>query len=77
MSAPVTESETSDGWNSKSKGAIRAWLIDTIAKVSAGESIPVVDVTQGLEAWGIRQGALYDKVTEVLNELSALCNPLN
>ncbi len=77
MALPVSEIESQDGWNSKSKNAIRAWLIDTISKVANGESIPVVDVERGLEAWGIHQGALLGQVNEVLNELRLLCNPVN
>lgn len=77
LSLPVSEKEASDGWSGKSKAAIKAWLVETLAKVSKGEPIPEVSLSRGLDFWGVHDGFLLKEITELSNELRELCNPLH
>jgi hypothetical protein len=70
LGAPMSASETKDGWTAASKKQFHDFFIDLKQKLQAGEMPPKLSIGRGMDFAGITEGVLIENATEISNELN-------
>jgi len=71
LGAPVSTSESADGWSPESKIAIKAYFENLKQALQAGRALPPLDVCRGMDHWGVIGGPILEKAAQISNELRA------
>lgn len=68
LEAPLTPAERAVGWTKAVKSGYIQPLTDLLAQVRATGAVPYFPVVRSLDAYGIGEGELYDRMIRVANE---------
>jgi hypothetical protein len=69
LSLPPSAIEVREGWTDKSKSAIKKLLEDLLSKLRAGRPLPPVNISRGMDTWGITSGEILEEGAAISNEL--------
>jgi hypothetical protein len=69
LSSPLRPDEVAHGWCKASQEAMLQFFEDLRQKVIAGEQLPYLGIVRGLDHWGVSDGELFRKASEVDHEL--------
>lgn len=75
LSAPVSASESADGWTPESKKAIKTFFEDLKQKLQSGEALPPLNISRALDHWGVVSGSILEKSAQISNELRLRRSP--
>lgn len=75
LSAPVSASESADGWTPESKKAIKTFFEDLKKKLQSGEALPPLNISRALDHWGVVSGSILEKSAQISNELRLRRSP--
>lgn len=69
LNCPVSSKEKSDGWSETSKRAMKEFFEDLRIKLLTGEPLPPLNITRGMDHWGVFRGELLENAAHISNEL--------
>jgi hypothetical protein len=69
LSLPPNESEIQHGWTPKSKTAMKGLLEDLLARLRSGLPLPPVNISRGMDTWGITGGDILEEGAKISNQL--------
>lgn len=69
LESPLGPSEIANGWTSKAQLATLRLTRDIHAKLLAGEPLPDVSLSRGLDSWGVQSGDLCEAAARLSNAI--------
>jgi hypothetical protein len=72
LSGPLPPDELKGGWTEKSRLAMRGFFTDLQSKLETGSDLPDLQITRGMDSWGIVGGDLLEQAAVISNELREL-----
>ncbi len=69
LSLPPSAVEIRQGWNEKSKIAMKNLLDDLLSKLRAGLPLPPVSISRGMDTWGVTSGEILEEGAAISNQL--------
>jgi len=69
LERPLGSSEIANGWTSKAQQATLHLTRDIHTKLLAGEPLPDVSLSRGLDSWGVQSGDMCEAAAKLSNAI--------